>query len=98
MKKNYKPSTSAHILDKSCELIDGIGITRANIIKRAVSKDAKTGVHRTATSYDIVDSANMLRYKDVFTKVLCISGLLPLSSPEEAQVSAVQAFSPVLLF
>lgn len=45
-------------------------IAQVNLIRNAVSKDARTGVHRTATSYDIVDSANMLRYKDAFTKVI----------------------------
>ena len=45
-------------------------IAQVNIIKKGVSAEAKTGVHRTATSYDIVDSANILRYKDAFNKVI----------------------------
>ena len=45
-------------------------IAQVNLIKKRVSSEAKTGVHRTATSYDVVDSANVLRYKDAFTNVI----------------------------
>ena len=45
-------------------------IAQVNLIKKGVSEEAKTGVHRTATSYDIVDSANALRYKHAFEKVI----------------------------
>jgi adenylosuccinate lyase len=45
-------------------------IAQVNLIRRKVSKEAATGVHRTATSYDIIDSANMLRYRDAFEKVI----------------------------
>lgn len=41
-----------------------------NVIKRKVSKEAKPYVHLTATSYDIVDTANILRYKDAANKVI----------------------------
>ena len=41
-----------------------------NCIRKRVSDEAKPYVHMTATSYDIVDSANAARYKDVTEKVL----------------------------
>jgi adenylosuccinate lyase len=41
-----------------------------NIIRRRVSDDAKPYVHATATSYDIVDTANALRYKDAVNSVV----------------------------
>ena len=42
----------------------------ANIIRERVSDSAKPFVHLTATSYDIVDTANALRYKDAVRKVI----------------------------
>lgn len=45
-------------------------IAQVNLIRNGVSEEAKTGVHRTATSYDIVDSANAMRYRDAFRKVI----------------------------
>ena len=42
----------------------------ANIIREHVSDAAKPYVHLTATSYDIVDTANALRYKDAIRKVI----------------------------
>jgi len=41
-----------------------------NVIRRRVSEEAKPYVHATATSYDIVDTANALRYKEAVEKVL----------------------------
>lgn len=41
-----------------------------NCIRAKVSDKAKPYVHMTATSYDIIDSANAARYKDVVEKVL----------------------------
>jgi adenylosuccinate lyase len=41
-----------------------------NCIRAKVSESAKPYVHMTATSYDISDSANAARYKDVVQKVL----------------------------
>ncbi len=41
-----------------------------NCIRLKVSDEAKPYVHMTATSYDIVDSANAGRYRDVVEKVL----------------------------
>lgn len=41
-----------------------------NIIKRRVSKEAKPYVHLTATSYDIINTANILRYKDATTNII----------------------------
>lgn len=41
-----------------------------NCIREKVSKKAKPFVHMTATSYDIIDSANAARYRDVTLKVL----------------------------
>jgi len=45
-------------------------IALVNMIRAKISDTAKPGVHRTATSYDIVDTANALRYRDVFKKVI----------------------------
>lgn len=42
----------------------------ANCIRAKISDEAKPYVHMTATSYDIVDPANVARYKDVIEKVL----------------------------
>lgn len=41
-----------------------------NVIRRGVSDKAKPYIHLAATSYDIVDTANVLRYKDAMEKVL----------------------------
>lgn len=45
-------------------------VALVNMIRTKVSDNAKQGVHRAATSYDIVDTANSLRYKDAFTRVI----------------------------
>ncbi|MFH1905764.1 MAG: lyase family protein [bacterium] len=41
-----------------------------NVIRRRVSSKAKPYIHLAATSYDIVDTANVLRYKDATEKVV----------------------------
>ncbi|MGB2728950.1 MAG: lyase family protein [Halobacteriota archaeon] len=41
-----------------------------NVIRNNVSDDAKPFVHLSATSYDVVDTANALRYKDAMMKVI----------------------------
>ncbi len=41
-----------------------------NVIKSKVSDEAKPFVHLCATSYDVVDTANALRYKDAVNKVI----------------------------
>ena len=41
-----------------------------NVIRRRVSDDAKPFVHLSATSYDIVDTANALRYKEAVKNVI----------------------------
>jgi adenylosuccinate lyase len=41
-----------------------------NVIRRRVSEEAKPFVHLSATSYDVVDTANALRYKDVVMNVI----------------------------
>jgi len=41
-----------------------------NCIRKRVSDEAKPFVHMTATSYDIVETANAARYQDVFSRVL----------------------------
>ncbi|MDI3546640.1 MAG: adenylosuccinate lyase [Halanaerobiales bacterium] len=48
-----------------------------NVIQRRVSPEARPYVHFTATSYDIVDTANSLRYKEV-TEELVIPTLKKL--------------------
>ena len=45
-------------------------IAQVNMIRKRVSDGAKPGVHRTATSYDIVDTANAMRYRDAFGDVI----------------------------
>src|SRR3989344_1009957 len=42
----------------------------ANVIRAKVSKDARPFVHFGATSYDIVDTASALRYKEATRKLL----------------------------
>jgi len=64
----------------------------ANVIRSRVSEEAKPYVHATATSYDIVDTANALRYKDAVKKVLLPDMvafekvLIELASREKATV------------
>lgn len=41
-----------------------------NVIREKVSDEAKPFVHATATSYDIVDTANTLRYKEAVKNVI----------------------------
>jgi len=41
-----------------------------NVIRNKVGEEAKPFVHASATSYDIVDTANVLRYKDATRNVL----------------------------
>ncbi len=45
-------------------------IAQVNMIRKRLSGEAKTAVHKTATSFDIVESANALRYTDAFNKVI----------------------------
>jgi len=51
----------------------------ANVIQRKVSDAARPYVHLTATSYDIVDTANSLRFKDAILHVI-LPDLLRLES------------------
>ncbi|HKL12445.1 MAG TPA: lyase family protein, partial [Halanaerobiales bacterium] len=41
-----------------------------NLIQKRVSKKSKPFIHLTATSYDIVDTANSLRYKEVTEDII----------------------------
>jgi adenylosuccinate lyase len=41
-----------------------------NEIKERMSKDSKSSVHKAATSYDTIDTANALRYRDAFYEVI----------------------------
>ncbi len=41
-----------------------------NCIQRRISKEARPFVHFTATSYDIVDTANALKYKEISEKLI----------------------------
>ncbi|MDQ1279051.1 MAG: adenylosuccinate lyase [Thermoproteota archaeon] len=45
-------------------------IALINMIRTKISDEAKSAVHRTATSYDIVDTANSKRYRDAFLKII----------------------------
>lgn len=49
----------------------------ANCIRSKVSKDARRFVHFSLTSYDVVDTANVLRYKE-FTRDVLVPALLEL--------------------
>ena len=51
----------------------------ANVIRNRVSDESKPFVHLTATSYDIVDTANALRFKDAIFHVV-LPDLLKLES------------------
>ena len=51
----------------------------ANVIRNKVSDEAKPYVHLTATSYDIVDTANALRYRDAIREIT-LPDLLKLES------------------
>jgi len=63
-----------------------------NIIRSRVSEEAKPYVHATATSYDIVDTANALRYKEAVRNVLIPDmtafekALIELASKEKATI------------
>ncbi len=46
-----------------------------NVIRSRVSEEAKPFVHLSATSYDVVDTANALRYKDAVMKVIILDML-----------------------
>jgi len=45
-------------------------IAQINMIRKRVSDEAKPGVHMTANSYDTVETANALRYRDAFVDVI----------------------------
>lgn len=45
-------------------------IAQVNMIRKRVRGRAKSAVHRSATSYDIVDTANSMRYRDAFSDVI----------------------------
>ncbi len=63
-----------------------------NVIRNRVSKEAKPYVHATATSYDIVDTANALRYKESVSNVIIPDmvslekALIELASREKATI------------
>lgn len=65
-----------------------------NCIRAKVSDAAKSYIHMTATSYDIIDSANAARYRDAVEKVLIpsLTGLeevliaIALREAETAQI------------
>lgn len=65
-----------------------------NCIRAKVSDGAKPYVHMTATSYDIIDSANAARYKDIVQKVLIpsltkLEGVLVATALREAETVQV---------
>jgi adenylosuccinate lyase len=67
-------------------------IAQVNLIKKRVSDEAKTGVHRTATSYDIIDSANTMRYRDAFNKII----LPDMVELERVWIDSARKWSDVL--
>ncbi|MCX6787035.1 MAG: lyase family protein [Candidatus Kaiserbacteria bacterium] len=62
-------TTTAEVYDEEDRIRHDIRAL-VNCIRAKVSDYAKPFVHMTATSYDIVDSANAARYKDVVGKIL----------------------------
>ncbi|MDB5237803.1 MAG: Fumarate lyase, partial [Candidatus Kaiserbacteria bacterium] len=66
----------------------------ANCIRAKVSDSTKPYVHMTATSFDIIDSANAARYKNVVHKVLIpslekLEGVLSVLASREAETTQV---------
>lgn len=63
-----------------------------NLIQKKVSEEAKPFIHLTATSYDIVDTANSLRYKEVTENIILpklvelINRLIALAEQEKNTV------------
>jgi adenylosuccinate lyase len=45
-------------------------VALVNRIRSRVSEDSRSAVHRAATSCDIIDTANALRFRDAFEKVI----------------------------
>lgn len=65
-----------------------------NCVRAKVSESAKPYIHMTATSYDIIDSANAVRYKEVVEKVLVpslteLEGVLINTTLREAETLQV---------
>ncbi|MBI3634335.1 MAG: adenylosuccinate lyase [Candidatus Yonathbacteria bacterium] len=65
-----------------------------NCVRAKVSESAKPYIHMTATSYDIIDTANATRYKDVVQKVLVpslmkLEGVLITTALREAETVQV---------
>jgi adenylosuccinate lyase len=81
-KEGICPRAAAEEIERACEGISAEEVyaeekiikhdirALANVIRKKVSDDAKPYVHLTATSYDIVDTANALRFKDAIRKVI----------------------------
>jgi adenylosuccinate lyase len=94
----------AEEVEKACESISAEEVyaeeekTKHNIralvncIKRKVSDEAKPFVHLGATSNDIIDTANALRYKELFKKVI-IPDLLNL---EKILIEKAEAYSDLV--
>jgi len=61
--------TAAEVYEEEAKTQHDV-IALVNRIKIKVSDEAKSGVHKTATSVDINDSANALRYRDAFVNVI----------------------------
>jgi len=67
-------------------------IAHVRMIQRRVSDETKAAVHRTATSYDIVDTANAMRYRDAFLGVI-IPDMVEL---EKAWIEMARNYKDVL--
>lgn len=79
---NICPRAAAEEIERACTGVTGAAVyaeekrighdVRAlvNVIRAGVSDETKPFVHMTATSFDVRDTANVLRVRDVTTKIL----------------------------
>ena len=88
IQKAARSITAAEVYEEESRIKHDIRAL-ANVIQGKVSQGARPFVHLTATSYDIVDTANALRYKDSLTHVI-IPDLIKL---ESALISFARLYS-----
>lgn len=68
--------TAAEVYEEEKETRHDI-IAQVNMIKKRLKGKAKSAVHMTATSFDIVETANAMRYRDAFSQYI-ISDMVSL--------------------
>jgi adenylosuccinate lyase len=76
------PQNSAREIERSAALVNAKEVYEeedktnhdivalVNKIKERMSEDSKSSVHKAATSFDTIDTANTLRYRDAFYEVI----------------------------